>query len=189
MTPITALYDACVLYPAPLRDLLMNLALTDLFRARWTSAIHEEWIRNLLESRPDLTRARLERTRDQMNLYVRGCLIEGYEGLIPTLTLPDPDDRHILAAAIQGEANVIVTFNLRDFPPATLQQYGIVTQHPDIFVSDLLSMDTSRTLEAVQAQRANLRNPPNTASELLDTPERQGLTQTVARLRPLADRI
>lgn len=189
MTPITALYDSCVLYPAPLRDLLMNLALTDLFRARWTSAIHEEWISNVLESRPDLTRARLERTRDQMNLYVRGCLIENYEPLIPTLTLPDPDDRHILAAAIQGEASVIVTFNLRDFPPATLQQYGIVAQHPDNFVSGLLDLNTSRTLEAIRAQRENLRNPPNTATQLLDTLERQGLTQTVARLRPLADQI
>jgi hypothetical protein len=72
----TALYDACVLYPAPLRDLLMWLALTDLFRARWTNAIHEEWMRNVLKNRPDLTRAQLERTRDLMNANVRDCLVQ-----------------------------------------------------------------------------------------------------------------
>jgi hypothetical protein len=63
-----ALYDACVLYPAPLRDLLMHMALTDLYRAKWTNAIHEEWIRNVLANRPDLTRQQLERTCELMNL-------------------------------------------------------------------------------------------------------------------------
>lgn len=59
-------YNACVLYPAPLRDLLMRLALTDRFRARWTEDIHEEWIRNVLVNRPDLTREQLDRTRTLM---------------------------------------------------------------------------------------------------------------------------
>ena len=58
----TALYDACVLYPAPIRDVLMHLALADLYRARWTNAIHDEWIRSVLKDRPDLTRAQLERS-------------------------------------------------------------------------------------------------------------------------------
>jgi hypothetical protein len=88
MTNFTALYDSCVLYPAPLRDLLMWLALSDLFRARWSNDIHEEWIRNLLEDRPDLTRERLERTRDKMNSNIRDCLVTGYEPLIDGLTLP-----------------------------------------------------------------------------------------------------
>jgi predicted nucleic acid-binding protein len=117
MTNFTALYDSCVLYPAPLRDLLMWLALSDLFRARWSNDIHEEWIRNLLEDRPDLTRERLERTRDKMNSNIRDCLVTGYEPLIDGLTLPDPNDRHVLAAAIRASADVIVTFNLKDFPP------------------------------------------------------------------------
>jgi len=75
MANFTAIYDSCVLYPAPLRDLLMWLALSDLFRARWSNDIHEEWIRNLLEDRPDLTRERLERTRGKMNSHIRGCLV------------------------------------------------------------------------------------------------------------------
>lgn len=102
MTHFTALSDACVLYPAPLRDLLMHLALTDLFRAKWTDQIHDEWIRSVLEQRPDLRREQLERTRQLMNAHVRDCLVTGYEDLIPALSLPDPDDRHVLAAAIRG---------------------------------------------------------------------------------------
>ena len=98
--PSDAGSDRCVLYPAPLRDLLMQLALTDLYRARWTEKIHEEWMRNVLKNRPDLSKEQLERTKSLMNRSVRDCLIEGYEFIIPSLDLPDPDDRHILAAAI-----------------------------------------------------------------------------------------
>ena len=91
----TALYDACVLYPAPLRDLLMQLALTDLFRARWTDQIHDEWIRNLLKNRSDLTLEQLTQTKNLMNSHVRDCLVADYEGLIPSINLPDADDRLI----------------------------------------------------------------------------------------------
>jgi hypothetical protein len=183
MATLTALYDACVLYPAPLRDLLMHLAQTGLFRARWTNAIHEEWIGNLLERRPELTRARLERTRDLMNQAVLDCLVTGYEGLVPGLSLPDPDDRHVLAAAIHGRSDVIVTYNLGDFPPATLAGYGVEAQHPDGFVMRLLELDAGAVYAAVKRQRENLRNPPKTAEELLEVLAQQSLAQTVAHLR------
>lgn len=187
MATLTALYDACVLYPAALRDLLMWLALTELFRARWTDAIHEEWIRSVLEDRPDLTRAQLERTRDLMNANVQDCLVTEYEDLIEALTLPDPDDRHVLAAAIRGRADVIVTFNLDDFPPDILQPLGINARHPDDFVIHLLDLAPTRVYWALKRQRATLKNPPRTAEELLDTLERQRLVQTVARLRAAID--
>jgi predicted nucleic acid-binding protein len=116
MSHFTALYDACVLYPAPLRDLLMRLALEDLYRARWTDRIHDEWIRSVLKDRQDLSRDQLERTRNLMNAHVRDCLVTGYEDLIEGLELPDPDDRHVLAAAIRTRASVIVTFNLGRLP-------------------------------------------------------------------------
>jgi hypothetical protein len=87
MPKFTALYDACVLYPAPLRDLLMRLAVADLVEARWTSAIHDEWTRNVLKQRPDLKPEQLQRTRELMNVAVRDCLAEDYEHLIPTLSL------------------------------------------------------------------------------------------------------
>jgi hypothetical protein len=183
LVDLTALYDACVLYSASLRDLLMWLALTDLFRARWTDAIHEEWMRTLLRGRPDLKRTQLERTRDMMNANVRGCLVTDYEDLIETVTLPDPDDRHILAAAIRCGANVIVTFNLTDFPAHVLQGYGIAAQHPDVFVSHLLDLDPVAVCGALKRQREALKNPPQTAEQLLDRLQRQQLVQTVARLR------
>jgi predicted nucleic acid-binding protein len=183
VAPFTALYDACVLYPAPLRDLLMELAQTGLFRARWTDEIHKEWIENLLENEPHRERARLERTRDLMNAAVLDCLVTGYEKLIPALTLPDPDDRHVLAAAIRGRADVIVTYNLRHFPEAVLSRYGIEAQHPDEFVSDLLGLDAEAVYASVKRQRARLKSPPRSAEELLTTLEKQSLAQTVARLR------
>jgi len=98
----TVIYDACVLYPAPLRDLLMRLALTDLYRARWTDMIHDEWTRNVLKQRPDLKAEDLERTRSLMNAHVRDSLITGFEHLIPSVELPDADDRHVVAAAVNG---------------------------------------------------------------------------------------
>src|SRR5690349_185458 len=109
MSNFIVLYDACVLYPAPLRDLLMRLALTDLFRAKWTNEIHEEWIRNVLANRSDITMEMLERTRNLMNSNVRDCLVDGYQELTQGLMLPDPNDRHVLAAAIHANCAVIVT--------------------------------------------------------------------------------
>ncbi|HLJ96248.1 MAG TPA: PIN domain-containing protein [Gemmataceae bacterium] len=189
MAKFTAIYDACVLYPAPLRDFLMHLALTDLFRAKWTDAIHDEWIRNILQDRPDLTREQLERTRALMNIHVRDCLVTNYEDLIPSITLPDPGDRHVLAAAIRGRADVIVTFNLTDFPPDTLAHYGIEAQHPDDFIIHLLDLAPGTVCAAVKRQRENLHSPPKSADELLATFESHGLPQTVARLRQFIDLI
>ena len=102
MANFSAVYDACVLYPAPIRDLLLQLALSDLFRAHWTNDIHDEWTRNVLKNRPDLTAEQLQRTRELMDANVRDCLVTGYESLIPSLELPDENDRHVLAAAIRA---------------------------------------------------------------------------------------
>jgi hypothetical protein len=179
-----ALYDACVLYPAPLRDLPMRLALTGLFQARWTEDIHDEWIRNVLADRPDISSQSLKRCRELMDQHVPDSLITGYEGLIPTLTLPDPDDRHVLAAAIHGGAGVIVTFNLDDFPATALGPYGIEAVHPDEFVSRLIDESPGDVLAAVRRQRAALKRPPKTAAEYLATLDQCRLTEAVSRLRP-----
>jgi len=189
MASFTALYDACTLYPAPLRDLLMHLALTDLFRARWTDRIHDEWIRSLLEDRPDLKREQLERTRFLMNAHVRDCLVTGYEDLIEELTLPDPDDRHVLAAAIRGAASVIVTFNLDDFPPESLRRFGIEAQHPDEFVTRLIDLAPADVCAAAKRHRASLKNPPKTVDEYLGALAQQRLPETVARLREFKELI
>lgn len=181
-SPFTAVYDANVLYPAPLRDLLMHLALTGVYRARWTAQIHDEWKRNLLINRQDLTQAQLDRTSAAMDSAIPDALVTGYEPLCAGLTLPDPDDRHILAAAIKCSASVIVTFNLKDFPSDALEPFEIEAVHPDDFIADLFDLDQAAVLEAVQAQRASLKNPPHTARELLDRLLIQGLTQSVKLL-------
>jgi predicted nucleic acid-binding protein len=181
-----ALYDACVLYGAPLRDLLMHLALTDLFRAKWSDDIHEEWMRNLLQARPDLRREQLERTRDLMNAHVRDCLVTGYEELITALQLPDPLDRHVLAAAIRSKADIIVTFNLRHYPNEVLEKYGIDVQHPDEFITHLLDIAAPTVCAAAKRHRESLRNPPKSVEEYLSVLERQGLPQSVAVLQGIA---
>ena len=96
MATFTALYDACVLYPAPLRDLLMELALTDLFRAKWSSMIHDEWIRALLKNRPDLSADNLKRTRELMDANVRDCIVENFEDIIPMLQCTDLNRLRVL---------------------------------------------------------------------------------------------
>jgi predicted nucleic acid-binding protein len=187
MATLTAVYDACVLYPAPLRDLLMHLALTDLFHAKWTDAIHDEWIRNVLANRPNLTRKQLDRTRSLMNAHVRDCLVTGYEDLIESLTLPDPDDRHVLAAAVHAKADMIVTLNLKHFPAGVLSQFQIEAQHPDDFVSHLLEQHPGAVCGAVKRHRETLLRPPKSIEEYLDSLERCQLPDTATRLRVFAD--
>jgi predicted nucleic acid-binding protein len=179
----TALYDACVLYPAPIRDVLMHLALTDLYRARWTHLIHEEWIRSVLANRSDLTRAQLERTRYLMDAHARNALIADFEELIPSLALPDPDDRHVLAAAIRGRVDVIVTYNLKDFPTKAIAPYGIEVQHPDEFLMHLLDLAPGIVLAALQRLRRSLKNPPVAIENYLARLEQHELSSFVAKLR------
>lgn len=183
-SPFTAIYDACVLYPAPLRDFLVRLGQTGRFRARWTTQIHHEWKRNLLKNRPDLDSARLDRTSDLMDEAVADCLVTGYEDLIAGLALPDPDDRHVLAAAIRCHASVIVTFNERDFPAEIVGGYGIEAQHPDVFIDDLFDLDAAAVLLAAQRQRRSLRQPPVDADYYLEILLKQGLVQTCKSLAP-----
>lgn len=182
-TNFTVFYDACVLYPAPLRDLLVRLARMGVFRAKWTQQIHEEWIRNALKKNPHLTRERLDMTASKMNEAVMDSLVSDYEPLIAGLQLPDTNDRHVLAAAIKGQAEVILTFNLKDFPADYLSQFNVWAQHPDEFMSDLLDIAPGEVLLATRQQRAALKNPPRTVDEFLDTLLRQQLPRTVAYLK------
>lgn len=178
-SPFTAVYDACVLYPAPLRDFLMWLALSGRFRARWSSEIHAEWQRNLLARRPDLTAAQVERTAALMDRAVPDALVTGYKPQIASLQLPDPDDRHVLAAAIRCHASVIVTFNGKDFQAGTLAPFGLEAQHPDEFIQNLFDLDPVAVIAAARSQRQQLKNPPMAVDRFLDVLLRQGLVGMV----------
>jgi predicted nucleic acid-binding protein len=184
LAQFTAFLDASVLYPAPLRDLLMEIALTDLYRAKWSDRVHEEWIVAVLRNRSDLTRGQLERTRGLMNAHVRDALVMDFEPLIETLSLPDPDDRHVLAAAIKGRADMIVTTNLQDFPLKELSPWGIEAQHPDEFLQHQFHLAQPVFLNAVKTVRARLKNPPYSVDEYLDTLRTQGLLATVRMVEP-----
>lgn len=179
----TVVYDACVLYPAPLRSLLMYLTLSGQFRARWSDDIHEEWIRNLLKKRSDIAPEKLDRVRELMNQNVPGCLVEGYESLIPSITLPDEDDRHVVAAAIQTRAEAIITFNLKDFPDESLAPYNMKATHPDDFIMDLCDQNLAAVIQATRQHRASLKRPAFSAKAYLDLLLKQQLPQTVSRLR------
>jgi predicted nucleic acid-binding protein len=183
---ITAILDSCVLYPNGLRSLLMYLALTDILRARWTDLIHKEWMRNVEKNCPGMTRERVERIRDLMNAHVLDGLVTNFEDLVPGLTLPDPNDRHVLAAAIRGGAELIVTFNLKHFPPETLAMYDLEAVHPDELIDRLLDLDSAAVCRAARADRERLKNPPRSVNEYLADLEKQNIPRTVAALRSRA---
>ena len=189
MSQDIALLDANIFYPAPLRDLFMQLAVSDVFQARWTADIHREWIEALLRNQPERDRARLERTREMMDRATRDCLIIGYESLIPSLTLPDPDDRHVLAAAVTGQCTVIVTWNLADFPQEVLEPFGIEAQDPDSFLSRHLSLSPDSFCAAVRKVRQRLQKPPYTTEQYLTILMRQRLITTVAALEAFSEHI
>lgn len=174
------------MYPAPLRSYLLYLAQTGLYRARWTEKIHDEWIRNLLKKQPELPAEKLQRTRELMNSHAPDCVIENYQQFEEGIHLPDEDDRHVVAAAIKGQAEGIVTFNLKDFPQDILSSLGVTAIHPDTFLSDMFELDPGKAILAAQQQRGSLKNPPMTVEEYLDSLQKQKLPNLVSQLRKFA---
>jgi hypothetical protein len=183
MEPLVAVYDACVLYPSFLRDFLVRLAihgrLQGVLRVKWTGRIHREWIRAVLR-RPGMRRPALLRTRRLMDQHVLGCRVQGYQRWEQRLTLPDADDRHVLAAALACVADVIVTFNTRHFPPDILVPFGVTAVVPDTFALQL--RDSGIVVTAAAEHRASLQRPPMTVADYLDHLRRDGLTGTAEAL-------
>lgn len=184
----TALYDASVLHPASVRDLLIRLGMTGQFRATWTEQILDEMVTSVARRQPEIPIERLTRTRDLMCEAIPDCLVSGYENLIDGLQLPDLDDRHVLAAAIRAGADVIVTFNLRDFPSEQLDRYSIEAQSPDIFVLYLVDLAPAAVAGVLHEQAADLRNPPCTVGEVVERLSSNGLSRSMAALREHLDR-
>lgn len=181
--PFIVVYDANVLYPSSLRDLLIRVGQVGLVRAKWTDEVLDETFRNLKRNRPDLDEGRLDRTRQLMNLSIRDVLVTGYEPLIPILELPDPDDRHVLAAAIKAGAQVIVTHNIRDFPATKLESWSVLAEDPDEFVLGLIDLDRQAVYAQVQRMADAWKNPPGSVDDVLTSLERDGLVGSVAALR------
>lgn len=184
-----AVYDACVLYPFHLRNILVQCAFDGLVEARWTDEIHAEWMRNLAANAPDLPVARFVATRDKMKAVLPEADVTGYESLIPQLSLPDPDDRHVLAAAIAGKASVIVTWNLKDFPAASLTPHGVAALSPDNFLVGLHATFSDALIDSASRARRNLRKTVPSVEEFIADLERQGLATFAAILRRHAVRL
>lgn len=183
----TALLDACVLLPLAVADSLMSLAVAGFFAAKWTTAIENEWIRSLEAQRPDLA-GKLQYRRDQMRAAIPDWEVRAaaWQALAPGLSLPDDADVHVLAAAIAGHADCIVTANLKDFPAEVVQVYGIEAIHPDDFIVNQLDLDPIAALAAFREMRARWKRPDATAEQFAQAMERNGLVATAQRLREAA---
>lgn len=179
----TALLDANVLVPIRLTDLLMQLAVEDLYRPKWTTDIHREWIKVLERKRPDIGLERLEKRRNQMDAKARDPLVTGYESLESALWLPDENDRHVLAAAIVGHCDVIVTYNLKDFPKEVLGKFELESQHPDIFLANHLNLFPGKFCAAVLKVRQRHRKKKYSFREYLESLTEIELATTAASLR------
>lgn len=154
-----------------------------MYQARWSEEILDECFTNLAFDRPDIPDAYLKRTRSLMAIAVPDASVTGYEHLVDELDLPDPDDRHVVAAAITAESTVIVTSNKRDFPNGLLAQHGIEALSPDDFVHRLTTEDIDTVTEVVEQQARDLHKPPMSTAELLTSLAAVGLTRTVTALR------
>lgn len=180
---LVVLYDANVLYGSVPRDLLIRVAQAGLVQAKWTHEILDETFRNLKANRPDLDSTKLDRTRDLMIRSIRACLVEDYEPFIDGLKLPDPGDRHVLAAAIKARAQVIGTDNLKHFPQEELGQWDIEAKDPDTVILDQIYLDRAAVFGAIQLMANACANPPRTACDILNRLENHGLVESVAELR------
>jgi len=175
--PIVAFLDASVLYPANVRNLLMRLSVNGAFRPLWSQSVHDEWTRAVLRDRPHLTVDQINRTRALMDKHAHDAMVVGFESLISGLLLPDPDDRHVLAAAITGKASLIVTSNLRHFPDSALRPHSLRTIDADGFIMQLFHQDPEKVRWAAKEHRESLKRPPQTVDTYIAALRHSGLVQ------------
>ena len=163
--PVVALLDTCVLYPRYVRDALLSLAETGLYKPQWSEDILEELGRNLLED--GLPPDRIEWLLHEMRETFPEAMVSGYQTRIDSMRT-DPKDRHVAAAAVECSADVIVTDNLRDFPQEALAPFQLEAQSADEFLTYLLTLDPRQVTDALSQLVAAYRKPPLRMSELIN---------------------
>lgn len=184
----TALFDANALFSPLVVDLSLSLATADIFRAKWSMQIHDEWVRAVLRRKPDIPEAQLRRRLAAMDQAFPDALVPINDIQIQAFIslLPDPDDAHVLAAAVVGRANVLVTDNLKDFPTQLLASFGIQAQSVDDFLNCALDIDVTASRYAVNAMISRRKRPQPWSSERVPLEfEQRGLIQTAERLRSI----
>ncbi len=167
MPRYTALLDACVLVPIALADTLLRLAERELYRPLWSDRILAEAADAVADVHPDLGPELIARRFRAMDDTFEDALVTGWEPIEASLSLPDPDDRHVVAAAIRGRADAIVTANVRHFPGAALAPLGIAVVDPDEFLLDQLDLAPRILVDVLREQAAHTRNPPLEPTDLL----------------------
>lgn len=182
MSGFAALLDACVLVPVALTDTLLRLAEYELYRPLWSARILEEAQRAVTAIHPEVDPERISRRFRQMDAAFPDASLDGWQPLQVSLELPDRDDRHVLAAAIAGRADVIVTANVRDFPAEVLRDYGLEALSPDQFLLDHLDLAPGMVIRAVREQARATQQPALTAEALLGILDRCGVPQFAAEL-------
>lgn len=175
-----------MLVPTALCDTLLRLAEASFYRPLWSDRILREVEDAILFVRPDLGEARVHRRVQMMADTFADASVPGWEAVSAGLDLPDPDDRHVLAAAITGGAQAIVTFNLKDFPTEALHARGIQARHPDDFLLDQLDLLPSRVLHLLTQQAADLQHPPTDLAGVLTAIQRCGVPNFAEAARRMA---
>lgn len=182
---VKAILDANVLYPFLLRDLLLSLAQQYLYVPKWSDDIEREWSSHLKQDRPDIEPDKITHIIREMNRSFKNAKVTGYDKLISDLQLPDPDDRHVLAAAIVSQAKVIVTFNLKDFDTKELLKHDIDAVHPDNFVISLIDQGEEQAKSALRNMVNRRIKPPTTENELIGRLNKSGLPEASERFYDL----
>ncbi len=165
--------DTNVIYPIDIRDLLFWFAHYDLFTPKWIKHIFDEWIDVML--RKGVSQDVADKRVRKANMAFPDGLVENYESLIEGLQLPDPKDRHVLAAAIKINANTIVTNNLKDFPKEYLSNFGLTAKNADDFITDTIDLNQSIAIDAFKEMVLNRTNPDLDEFQILDILRRNGL--------------
>lgn len=175
-----AFFDACTLFGIRLTDLILRLADEGAFRALWSEEVLEEVRRNVI--RTGIEAADIDHRITAMRQYFPDALVTGYEGLTDALTC-DPKDRHVLAAAVRAKADVLVTFNLKDFPDESLEPFDVEVVHPDDFLLDQLDLFPGVVIRVLHELADDYIDPPVTVDDVLETLRRAGVPRFVADVR------
>ncbi|OJY68684.1 MAG: hypothetical protein BGP16_05465 [Sphingobium sp. 66-54] len=182
----SAFLDANVLHPAFLRGLVLWFADARLLRPVWSKHVLEEWRRSVKRRHSDIDDDRLDRLQSLFTGHFPDAEVFGYEPFIDAVELPDEHDRHVLAAAIVGRCNGIVTANLKDFPEDVTGVFGIEVVHPDDFIVNIIDLDENKAVAACKRHREAMSISQPDIETYLQFFERCGLIQ--ARQRLLAHR-
>lgn len=179
----TCVLDTNVIYPLWIRDLLMWFAYYELYTPKWSKNIFDEWIAVMISKGIHENEAKLR--AEKLNLAFPDALVLHYEPLIDTLKLPDLKDRHVLAAAIKTNADLIITNNLKDFPEEYLAGHGLRAKTPDDFFTDIIDLNHDLSIQAFKKMVLNKVNPPLSEFDVLDYLRNNGLLQTADYLHSL----